>query len=130
MSRARVRVRPVSRIASTTEIPSGPRSCGSSSEGSRVCATPSIAFDTPVISGNVSFYNETEGRAIPPTPTIAVVGTFDDVARHVKQYFKCAGDAILIVRTGTPSLAASEYAALFGARGRARRRSISRANES
>ncbi len=49
------------------------------------------AFDTPVISGNVSFYNETEGRAIPPTPTIAMVGSFDDVALHVGQAFKYAG---------------------------------------
>ena len=73
-----------------------------------------IAFDTPVISGNVSFYNETEGRAIPPTPTIAMVGLFDEVAKHVKQYFKSAGDLILMVQTGRPSLAASEYAALFG----------------
>jgi phosphoribosylformylglycinamidine synthase len=76
-----------------------------------------IAFDTPVISGNVSLYNETEGRAIPPTPTIAMVGTFDDVTRHLKQYFKVAGDAVLMVRSASPSLAASEYAALFGAPG-------------
>jgi phosphoribosylformylglycinamidine synthase len=76
-----------------------------------------IAFDTPVISGNVSLYNETEGRAIPPTPTIAMVGTFDDVTRHLKQYFKMVGDAVLVVRSAAPSLAASEYAALFGARG-------------
>jgi phosphoribosylformylglycinamidine synthase subunit PurL len=74
-----------------------------------------IAFDTPVISGNVSLYNETEGRAIPPTPTIAMVGTFDDVTRHLEQYFKVIGDAVLIVRSASPSLAASEYAALFGA---------------
>jgi phosphoribosylformylglycinamidine synthase II len=73
-----------------------------------------LAFDTPVISGNVSLYNETAGRAIPPTPTIAVVGTFDDVAVHLKQYFKSPGDVVLIVRTAPPSLAASEYAALFG----------------
>jgi phosphoribosylformylglycinamidine synthase subunit PurL len=74
-----------------------------------------LAFDTPVISGNVSLYNETAGRAIPPTPTIAVVGTFDDVELHLKQYFKSPGDAVLIVRSARPSLAASEYAALFGA---------------
>ncbi|MEA2650055.1 MAG: phosphoribosylformylglycinamidine synthase subunit PurL [Candidatus Binataceae bacterium] len=73
-----------------------------------------IAFDTPVISGNVSLYNETEGHAIPPTPTIAMVGIFDEVTRHLKQYFKAPGDAVLIVRSASPSLAASEYAALFG----------------
>ena len=74
----------------------------------------SLAFNAPVISGNVSFYNETEGHAIPPTPTIAVVGVMSDVARHVTQFFKNPGDAIAIVRTARPSLAASEYAALFG----------------
>jgi phosphoribosylformylglycinamidine synthase subunit PurL len=73
-----------------------------------------IAFDAPVISGNVSLYNETEGRAIPPTPTIAMVGTLDNVARHLKQYFRMPGDTVLIVRTAPPSLAASEYADLFG----------------
>jgi len=73
-----------------------------------------LALDVPVISGNVSFYNETEGRAIPPTPTIAMVGTLDDVARHLTPHFRRAGDLILMVRTAAPSLAASEYAALFG----------------
>ncbi len=74
-----------------------------------------VAFDTPVISGNVSLYNETEGRAIPPTPTIAVVGTFANVALHLKQYFKSPGDAVVMVHSAPPSLAASEYAALYGA---------------
>ncbi len=74
----------------------------------------SLAFGAPVVSGNVSFYNETEGHAIPPTPTIAVLGVMADVARHVTQFFKNPGDAIAIVRTGQPSLAASEYVAIFG----------------
>jgi len=74
----------------------------------------SIAFGAPVVSGNVSFYNETEGHPIPPTPTIAVLGVMPDVARHVTQFFKNPGDAIAIVRTGKPSLAASEYSAIFG----------------
>jgi phosphoribosylformylglycinamidine synthase subunit PurL len=74
----------------------------------------SIAFKAPVISGNVSFYNETEGRAIPPTPTIAVVGTLDDVSKRVTQHFKTPGDYILMVSTAKPSLAASEYEAMYG----------------
>ena len=74
----------------------------------------SIAFGAPVVSGNVSFYNETEGHPIPPTPTIAVLGVMIDVSKHVTQFFKNAGDAIAIVRTAAPSLAASEYAAIFG----------------
>ncbi len=74
----------------------------------------SLAFKAPVISGNVSFYNETEGRAIPPTPTIAMVGVIEDVSRRVTQFFKAAGDRILMVRTAPPSLAASEYEAMYG----------------
>jgi phosphoribosylformylglycinamidine synthase II len=74
----------------------------------------SLAFGAPVVSGNVSFYNETEGRAIPPTPTIAVLGVMPDVAKHVTQFFKNPGDTIAVVRTSRLSLAASEYAALFG----------------
>ncbi|HXZ88701.1 MAG TPA: phosphoribosylformylglycinamidine synthase subunit PurL [Candidatus Binataceae bacterium] len=73
-----------------------------------------IAFETPVISGNVSLYNETEGRAIPPTPTIAMVGVFEDVERRVTQCFKQPGDVILVVSTAPPSLAGSEFDALFG----------------
>jgi phosphoribosylformylglycinamidine synthase II len=74
----------------------------------------SLAFGAPVVSGNVSFYNETEGHPIPPTPTIAVLGVMIDVAKHVTQHFKNPGDAIALVRTARPSLAASEYAELFG----------------
>ncbi|MGB8683701.1 MAG: phosphoribosylformylglycinamidine synthase subunit PurL [Candidatus Binatus sp.] len=74
----------------------------------------SLAFGAPVVSGNVSFYNETEGHAIPPTPTIAVLGVMIDVAKHVTQFFKNPGDVIALVRTAMPSLAASEYSALFG----------------
>ena len=77
----------------------------------------SLAFGAPVVSGNVSFYNETEGHPIPPTPTIAVLGVMIDVARHVTQHFKNPGDTIALVRTGKPSLAASEYAELFGIEG-------------
>lgn len=73
-----------------------------------------LAFDIPVVSGNVSFYNETEGHAIPPTPTIAVVGILDDITHQVKHCFSHPGDLILMVRTATPSLHASEYGALFG----------------
>src|SRR6266478_3674153 len=73
----------------------------------------SLAFGAPVVSGNVSFYNETEGHPIPPTPTIAVLGVMSDAAKHVTQHFKNAGDAIAIVRTSEPSLAASEYSAIF-----------------
>jgi phosphoribosylformylglycinamidine synthase II len=72
------------------------------------------ALDTPVISGNVSFYNETHGRAIPPTPTIAMVGLFDGPARPLEPWFKVPGEAIVLLRSGEPRLAASEFQALFG----------------
>ncbi|MHB8380873.1 MAG: phosphoribosylformylglycinamidine synthase subunit PurL [Candidatus Binataceae bacterium] len=83
-------------------------------EGVRGLGDAARAIGAPVVSGNVSFYNETEGRAIPPTPTIAIVGLMTDIAHRVTAHFKRAGDAILIVRTGPPSLAASEYAAMYG----------------
>ena len=72
-----------------------------------------LALETPVVSGNVSFYNETEGRAIPPTPAIAMLGVLEDAGRRVTQFFKRAGDAIILLRTAPATLAASEYAALF-----------------
>jgi phosphoribosylformylglycinamidine synthase II len=73
-----------------------------------------LALDTPVVSGNVSFYNETQGRAIPPTPTLAMVGLLADVRNCRGQFFRHPGDAILLIRTAAPMLAASEYDALFG----------------
>jgi phosphoribosylformylglycinamidine synthase subunit PurL len=76
------------------------------------------ALETPVVSGNVSFYNETNGRAIPPTPTLAVVGLLDNVEDCRGQFFRRPGDAILVLRTSFPSLAASEYDAWFGGGGR------------
>jgi phosphoribosylformylglycinamidine synthase len=78
------------------------------------------ALETPVVSGNVSFYNETQGRAIPPTPTLAIVGLLADVRHCRGQYFVHPGDSILLLRTTAPSLAASEYDALFGGGGRLR----------
>ncbi|HLH75202.1 MAG TPA: phosphoribosylformylglycinamidine synthase subunit PurL [Candidatus Binataceae bacterium] len=72
------------------------------------------ALDTPVVSGNVSFYNETQGRAIPPTPTIAMVGLFEDAAPPLRPWFKVPGEAIVLLRSGVPRLAASEFQALFG----------------
>jgi phosphoribosylformylglycinamidine synthase II len=83
-----------------------------------------LALGTPVVSGNVSFYNETEGRAIPPTPTIAMVGLIEDAGQLLKQFFRFPGDAIIVVRTASPSLAAGEYAAIFGAASREEGRTL------
>jgi phosphoribosylformylglycinamidine synthase len=68
-----------------------------------------LALGLAVVSGNVSFYNETEGRAIPPTPTIATVGILDDVTHHVTQWFKQAGDVIVLLGETKEELGASEY---------------------
>ena len=59
------------------------------------------ALGTPVTGGNVSLYNETEGRGIDPTPVIGMLGLIEE-ARHITtQWFKQAGDQILLLgRTG------------------------------
>ena len=68
-----------------------------------------LALGLAVVSGNVSFYNETEGRAIPPTPTIATVGILAEVTHHVTQWFKQAGDVIVLLGETQEELGASEY---------------------
>ncbi len=70
-----------------------------------------LALGLAVVSGNVSFYNETEGRAIPPTPTIATVGILADLTNHVTQWFKNAGDVIVMLGETKEELGASEYLA-------------------
>jgi phosphoribosylformylglycinamidine synthase len=70
-----------------------------------------LALGIAVVSGNVSFYNETEGRAIPPTPTIASVGILQDVSYHMTQWFKNAGDHIVLLGETQNELGASEYLA-------------------
>ncbi len=67
------------------------------------------AFDTPVTGGNVSLYNESPAGAIDPTPTVGMVGIVED-ARHITtQFFKAAGDAILLVGEPGDELGASHY---------------------
>src|SRR5262249_44356501 len=66
------------------------------------------ALGTPVTGGNVSFYNETEGSGIYPTPVIGMLGLIED-ARHVTtQWFKGAGDVILLLGATKNDLGASE----------------------
>jgi phosphoribosylformylglycinamidine synthase subunit PurL len=55
------------------------------------------AFGTPVTGGNVSLYNESPAGAVDPTPTIAMVGLIDDERHVTTQWFKSAGDAIILV---------------------------------
>jgi phosphoribosylformylglycinamidine synthase len=84
------------------------------------------ALGVPIVGGNVSLYNETDGRAILPTPTVAAVGLILSQADVVTQWWKRAGDVVLLLGTapdrgrGAPGLAGSEYAAMKeGQRGRA-----------
>jgi phosphoribosylformylglycinamidine synthase subunit PurL len=55
------------------------------------------AFGTPVTGGNVSLYNESPAGVVDPTPTVAMVGLIDDERHITTQWFKMAGDAIILV---------------------------------
>ena len=55
------------------------------------------AFGTPVTGGNVSLYNESPAGVVDPTPTIAMVGLIDSEKHITTQWFKNAGDAIILV---------------------------------
>jgi phosphoribosylformylglycinamidine synthase len=57
------------------------------------------AFGTPVTGGNVSLYNESPLGVVDPTPTIAMVGLIDDEKYITTQWFKDAGDVIILVGT-------------------------------
>ncbi|HBF12871.1 MAG TPA: phosphoribosylformylglycinamidine synthase subunit PurL [Deltaproteobacteria bacterium] len=67
------------------------------------------SFDIPVISGNVSFYNETNGVSIYPTPMIGMVGLLEDVSVALDQFYKNAGDIIVLLGETKEELGASEY---------------------
>jgi phosphoribosylformylglycinamidine synthase subunit PurL len=55
------------------------------------------AFGTPVVGGNVSLYNESPAGVVDPTPTVAMVGLIDDERHITTQFFKTAGDVIILV---------------------------------
>jgi phosphoribosylformylglycinamidine synthase subunit PurL len=58
------------------------------------------AFGTPVTGGNVSLYNESPAGVVDPTPTVGMVGLIDDERHITTQWFKKAGDAIILVGSG------------------------------
>jgi phosphoribosylformylglycinamidine synthase II len=70
-------------------------------------------FGTPVTGGNVSFYNETEGRGIYPTPVIGMLGLIEEAKHTTTQWFKKAGDVILLIGATRADLGASELLALL-----------------
>jgi phosphoribosylformylglycinamidine synthase len=55
------------------------------------------AFGTPVTGGNVSLYNESPAGVVDPTPTIGMVGLIEKEEQITTQWFKNAGDVILLV---------------------------------
>jgi phosphoribosylformylglycinamidine synthase len=55
------------------------------------------AFGTPVVGGNVSLYNESPAGVVDPTPTVAMVGLIEEERHITTQFFKDAGDVILLV---------------------------------
>lgn len=55
------------------------------------------AFGTPVTGGNVSLYNESPAGVVDPTPTIGMVGLIEKEKHITTQWFKNAGDEILLV---------------------------------
>ena len=55
------------------------------------------AFGTPVTGGNVSLYNESPAGVVDPTPTIGMVGLIEREERITTQWFKGAGDQIILV---------------------------------
>jgi phosphoribosylformylglycinamidine synthase len=62
-----------------------------------------------VVSGNVSFYNENPKGTVDPTPAIGMVGVVKDVSKVVKQGFKNAGDAIILLGETKEEIGGSEY---------------------
>jgi phosphoribosylformylglycinamidine synthase len=55
------------------------------------------AFNAPVTGGNVSLYNQNPDGAIDPTPTVVMVGLIDKAEHITTQWFKKAGDVILLL---------------------------------
>src|SRR5262245_19008821 len=66
------------------------------------------ALGTPVTGGNVSFYNETEGEGVYPTPGIGMLGLIVDARHTTTQWFKEAGDAVLLLGVTRNDLGVSE----------------------
>ena len=66
-------------------------------------------FATPVIGGNVSLYNESPAGVVDPTPTVAMVGLISDERHITRQFFKSAGDVIILLGDLGDELGASHF---------------------
>ncbi len=67
------------------------------------------AFDTPVTGGNVSLYNQSPAGAIDPTPTVGMVGIIEKQEHITTQFFKQAGDSILLIGETGSEMGASHF---------------------
>jgi len=70
------------------------------------------AFNAPVTGGNVSLYNQSPDGPIDPTPTVAMAGLVEKREHITTQWFKDAGDAILLL--GAPVDSADPLQGLGG----------------
>jgi phosphoribosylformylglycinamidine synthase subunit PurL len=66
-------------------------------------------LNVPVVSGNVSFYNETNGLNIYPTPILGMVGLIEEADKAMTQWFKQAGDAIILLGATREDVGGTEY---------------------
>ena len=66
-------------------------------ESVRGLAEACRAFNAPVTGGNVSLYNQSPAGPIDPTPTVAMVGLIEKPEYITTQWFKEAGDAIILL---------------------------------
>ncbi len=66
-------------------------------ESVRGLAEACRALSVPITGGNVSLYNQNPEGAIDPTPTVAMVGLIERAAHVTTQWFKDAGDAIILL---------------------------------
>src|SRR5213082_1554617 len=67
------------------------------------------AFGTPVTGGNVSLYNESPAGVVDPTPTIGMVGLIEQEEDITTQWFKNAGDEIILVGKVGDELGGSRF---------------------
>ena len=66
-------------------------------------------LNVPVVSGNVSFYNETNGLSIYPTPILGMVGLIEPARLTTTQWFKNAGDKIILLGETREDIGGTEY---------------------
>ena len=66
-------------------------------------------LDVPVVSGNVSLYNETNGVSIYPTPIVGMVGLIEPAGRVTTQWFKNAGDRVILLGETREDIGGTEY---------------------